>query len=349
VPDHVERFPSARDIEKVARNPECKTLTTALAANVDLRKYAVELGLQEERQSPLALAKGNQVERFVLRDGAAKLVERLTEDGKLHPEPWVEDLGKRAPNRAGMEKVATRTDGFIADLLAGKSVPDILVHPVLRIALGPDIQFIEPDALIRYSDADGYEPMELKSYPYRFGKTDGEDLRQARRQGAVYVYALRRRVEALGGNPVGTAAQVTLVFTRPDSLFPAPIYHESVRGEMRDAENAIALLEDAKAELKLLIPPGSDVRTLLPTLDIHYMEKCLSFCSLAKRCRESCSEEGKVSVLGENTARILAPAGTIERAVELLEGSPPKDDGEAALAQRLRAIASSTGSLRGVR
>jgi hypothetical protein len=38
VPDHTERFPSARAIEKVARNPECQTLTTALAANIDAPK-----------------------------------------------------------------------------------------------------------------------------------------------------------------------------------------------------------------------------------------------------------------------------------------------------------------------
>ena len=61
--DGLERFPSARDIEKVARNPECRTLRTALAANVDMRKLAIQLGLPEERQSPIAIGRGQQVEQ----------------------------------------------------------------------------------------------------------------------------------------------------------------------------------------------------------------------------------------------------------------------------------------------
>jgi hypothetical protein len=345
MPDHVERFPSARDIEKIARNPECKTLRTSLAANVDLRKFAVDLGLEEERQSPIALARGNAVERFVLGKRAARLVERLQEDGKIGTDPWIEDLSKRAPNRAGMEKAADRTDEFIAARLAGTSAPDILIHPVLRIQLGPDIQFLEPDSLIAYPDEPLYEPMELKSYPFRYGKTDHEDLRQARRQGAVYVHALRGRVTALGGDMATIRTRVTLVFTRPDSLYPRPIYHESVEGEMRDAEHAVQLLEDAKVELDDLARKGTDIKTLLPTLDIHYTEKCLSFCSLAKRCRESCSSAGKVAVLGERPGRVLAPAVTIGRAMELLSGSKPRDDGEETLARRMTELIGGIGAL----
>jgi hypothetical protein len=115
---------------------------------------------------------------------------------------------------------------------------------------------------------------------------------------------------------------------------------------MRDAEHAVSLLETAKAELPSLLPPNGDVKRLLPTLDIHYGERCLSFCSLAKRCREACSTAGKVSVLGEQSSRILAAAENVERAIELLRGVDPRDDGEAALAQRLRALASAVGEFK---
>ena len=343
MPDYPERFPSARDIEKVARNPECQTLRVALAASVDIRKYATEVGLEEEKQSPIALARGNAVERFVLGRGAEHLIERLIEDGKLDANPQVEDLGRRAPNRAGMEKTAEKTESHMEALLAGKPAPQLLVHPVLRIALGPDTQFIEPDALVLYKDATLYEPLELKSYPYRYGKTDPDDLRQARRQGAVYVHAFRKRVEAAGGDANDVQARVTLVFTRPDSLYPSPIYHESVQGEMRDADHAVQLLEEAKAEMHSLVPPGTDVRTVLPTLDIHYTENCLSFCSLAKHCRDSCSNAGKVSILGERSGRILAAATTIDRVMELLNGSEPQDDGEATLARRMTELSKAVG------
>lgn len=345
MPDNPERFPSARDIEKVARNPECQTLRTALAANVDMRKYAHEVvGLPEERQSPIALARGNQVDRFVLGNNAKVLVEKLLEDAKIDEPPDVVDLGRRAPNRAGMEKTAGQTDRYIAARMVGESAPDILVHPVLSIALGPDTQFIEPDALIAYPDTGIYEPLELKSYPYRYGKTDPEDLRQARRQGAVYVHALRGRTEALGGDRDLIPPQVTLVFTAPDSLYPRPIYHESVQGEMRDAEYAVELLETAKLELPNLLADGVAIRDLLPTLDIHYTEKCLAFCSLAKHCRESCSSAGKVAVLGERPGRILSPAVNIERAIALLQGADPTNDGEAALARRLGELAGALGT-----
>ena len=346
MPENPERFPSARDIEKVARNPECQTLRTALAANIDVRKYAVEIGLEEDRQSPIALARGNQVERFVLGDSAARLVERLNEDAKVAPGAWVEDLGRRPPNRAGLQSAAEATDDFLSDLLESKSVPDILIHPVLSIQLGGDTQYIEPDALILYEGSSMYEAAELKSYPYRLGKTDPEDLRQARRQGAVYVLAQRRRIEALEGRSAQVPSQVTLIFTRPGSLFPAPIYHESVEGEMRDAEHAVSLLAEAKAELSSLLPPDGDAKALLPTLDIHYGERCLSFCSLAKRCREACSAAGQVAVLGEQSSRILAAAENVERAIELLQGAAPRDDGEAALAGRLRALASTVGEFK---
>ena len=346
MPDFPERFPSARDIEKVARNPECQTLRATLAANVDLRKYAQEvIGLPEERQSPIALARGNQVDRFVLGDYAKVLVEKMLEDGKIDTAPTIEDLSRRAPSREGMRKIARRTDEHIGAHLAGEEAPDILVHPVLSIALGPDTQFIEPDALIAYPGTHVYEPLELKSYPFRLGKTDPEDLRQARRQGAVYVHSLRKRVEALRGDGSNILPQVTLVFTAPDSLYPRPIYHESVRGEMRDAEHAVELLEEAKEELKQLLLEGGEVLELLPTLDIHYMENCLSFCSLAKHCREACASEGKVAILGERPGRILAPALNTKRAIELLRGAKPTSDGEAVLARRLRELIDAVGSL----
>ncbi len=345
MPDNPERFPSARDIEKVARNPECQTLRMALGANLDLRKYAHEVvGLAEERQSPIALARGNQVDRFVLGNDAQILVDKLLEDGKMASPPEVQDLGRRPPNRPGMAKAAAKTDEYIAARLAGKPAPAVLVHPVLSIALGSDTQFIEPDALIAYPETLVYEPLELKSYPFRYGKTDPENLRQARRQGAVYVQALRKRAEFLGAEDSIIRSQVTLVFTAPDSLYPRPIYHESVDGEMRDVQQAISLLEASKAELKLLMPDGGDVRDLLPTLDIHYMERCLSFCSLAKHCREACSSEGKVSILGERPGRVLSPATNVERAIELLHGAEPIDDGEATMAQRLRELADALGT-----
>jgi hypothetical protein len=240
--DGLERFPSARDIEKVARNPECRTLRTALAANVDPRKLAVRLGLPEEKQSPLAIARGQRVEREILGNDAARLVERFVEDGKIRPRPLVKDLGRRAQNRAGMLKVAEETERSVRDLLEDRPAPDLLLHPVLTVRLGADIQVIEPDALVRYRDRPMYEPVELKSYPYRQGRTDPDDLRQARRQGAVYVYALRALVTRLGGDADLVPSRVTLVFTRPDSMYPSPIYEELVEGENRDVANALLAL-----------------------------------------------------------------------------------------------------------
>jgi len=341
--DGLERFPNARDIEKVARNPECRTLRTALAANVDLRKFAVQLGLEEDRQSPIAIARGEQVERAILGNDSARLLEKFVEDDRIDFDASAVDLGRRQKNREGMRKVADKTDAFVAALVRGEEAPDVLIHPVLRLALGGDEQFIEPDALVRFRGAPTYEPLELKSYPYREGRTDPEDLRQARRQGAVYVHALRLRVHELGGSEDIVRPQVTLVFTRPNSLYPVPVYDELVNGEIRDVQHALALLTAARETLTDLDPDGTQLVDLLPDLDIHYTERCLSFCSLAKRCRERASAEAQACVLGERSSRVLGPI-TIPRMLELLDGAKPRDDAESSLAERFRSLNEQLGS-----
>jgi hypothetical protein len=336
--DGLERFPSARDIEKVARNPECRTLRTALAANVDLRRFAVHLGLNEERQSPIAIARGQQVERNILGQQAARLVEKLAKDGRVSSDVQVIDLGKRQKNREGMRQVADKTDEFLSALVQGASAPDFLIHPVLRLGLGADEQFIEPDGLLRFQDARMYQPLELKSYAYREGRTDQEDLRQARRQSAVYVHALRLHVEALGGSPGLVEPRATLVFTRPTSLDPLPVYGEPLDGEIRDVEHSLRLLAIARSELSDITPDGREITDVLAGLDIHYTERCLSFCSLAKRCRERASEDGQSSILGERSARVLGPV-SIPRLLELIDGAEPATVEEASLADRFRELA----------
>src|SRR5687767_6594244 len=98
-----------------------------------MRKLAIQLGLPEERQSPIAIGRGQQVERHVLGDKAKILIERLLKDGKVAPSVEVLDLSKRAPNRAGMQKAARDTDRCINDLLHGRSVPALIIHAVLSV------------------------------------------------------------------------------------------------------------------------------------------------------------------------------------------------------------------------
>src|SRR3954469_22019043 len=64
--------------EQWAHNPACAANTLSAVHNVRMDKVAVALGLPVTfGQSPFALARGNQFEAALLKDGAARLLPEL--------------------------------------------------------------------------------------------------------------------------------------------------------------------------------------------------------------------------------------------------------------------------------
>jgi hypothetical protein len=81
-----------------------------------------------------------------------------------------------------------------------------------------------------------------------------------------------------------------------------------------------------------------DCPEVLDAVPNHYVEGCKEHCALAGRCKREAAARGDPALLGGPAREALAPAGSLGRALELLEGrgAAPCTPEETALAERLR-------------
>lgn len=343
--------PGARGLERVARNPGCERLRSLTIAGIMPATAVEEVygEVPEEGQSPFALAAGNLFEELLYENGAQRLLELYRQQGRLGPSEAkvviVPDHapGTRAEDMARREALTRR---ILRMKLAGdRRAPNVVVKPRLAVRLVGAEHFIEPDVLVAADGDTFFRPVEIKSYADRGGKMDASDVRGGLRQAAVGVVALRQFLGRSGaGRPGGVTERLVpavcdLVLKRPGS-FNATLNTNTIDGEVASIERAIDEsprdLEELEALLEAVGPGAAlDDPEVLSAVPYRYESGCKEHCAMHRICKSQAAGEGDVVVLGKRAREELAPAGSLGRVYELLDGAEPRTPEEAELQRQL--------------
>lgn len=332
----------ARGIERVARNPDCDRLAALTLASVSPATYAeVVLGESvSDARSPLALAAGHHFESKLLAENASGLVALYVAAGRLPPQGvTVVDLSRAGNTRReeGREKVRAATRALITRALAGEAVPEVVLKPRMVLTVAGSPHEVEPDALVWTEGF--YRVVEIKAYPDRGGRTDPDDLRNACRQAAVGVVALRALVAELGHTNSCTRipAAGDLVFQRPGSS-EGRLHPMTLAGEVDSLQRLLAGLPARLAEIVAKTQGASiDDPAVLLALPKRWQAGCATTCALAGRCRGEMSACADPALLGEAARESLAGVGSVVIALDLVRGKrAPANESEHALVEHLQ-------------
>jgi hypothetical protein len=307
-------------------------------------------------QSPFALARGDNFERFLFYDSGAVLVKELIEKEVLPPRAsGLADFrlkmngGKQV---SSLDQALEGTQALLTQIAKAntpgkqKKLPAVVAGATLRIPRGvmlPEAILILDALAIR---VDGDRPTlvvgEVKTYPDRGGHTDAHELAVARAQAGIYVHALDVVCEGLGlVDSVDVSRQGFLVLTRPGSNRPSVRPGEDLRYQAERAARGFELLEAAAQKLPEEIwalpdaEPPTELVEAITGAEVTYEESCLSFCDRAAGCHRRALDAGDPLVLGQHVQRFL---GTIDlhRAIELMDGVPSETEAEADFLRRLQ-------------
>jgi hypothetical protein len=340
-PGGPSRRNARRRLEQFAANPACEANVISAVHDVSMRDVALSVGLEPKvGQSRFAITRGEQFEQGLLRDGAAVLAKALHQAGVL-PSEQAHFLDLRMLRHGGpLPDLATsqrRFERLLAEMGAAE-LPLIVAGAALELpgqALLPD-GVVALDVVVLTEDDRGVVARlgEIKNYPDRGGHTDSARLSATRAQAGLYVHVLRLAIDRLGmAGAVRVADDGFIVLSRAGTNFPRVRASEDLRFQARRAEVGLRRLMDVAASP--VVAPGSGGVDAVREAGKSYCEGCISFCELADHCHDQAAKAGDAIVLGDNVARVLGPV-SLPRAIELLRGSTPADDGEAVVARRLR-------------
>lgn len=335
-----------RRLEQYAANPRCEANVWAALGGVAMLDVARSLGLDPPfGQSPFALQRGQRFEHSLFEEDAMPLRRALIER-KVLPANASGFVDLRLRRHGGpIDTLDTAAKQFEALLRtwAGRigdarmQLPTLVANATLRTP--PDVMgegLLALDVLTVHPEPRP-APItlrvgEIKVYPDRGGFTDSLELATARAQAGLYLYVLRRTVEALNlGRDLHVADDGFLVLARPASNQPSVRAGEDLEYQARRAREMFARLRPLSAA------EGHAAVTLETIRDApkHYGDACLSFCELADRCREEALQAGLPNALGEDLARYLGDV-TLHRALQLLHGTEPSNDAERDFLRRAR-------------
>jgi hypothetical protein len=345
--------PGARGLERVARNPECMRLRALTIIGITPATAAVKIYGEPTRegQSPFALGLGTQFENRLFENSAAKLLQLYRDAGRLSVNECklavVPDLAPPLSNdpqklRIALGRRQTETNRLLRMKAAGrKDAPNIIVKPRMFVQLLGIGHAIEPDVLVAADLEPFYRPIEVKSYPDRAGKTDPADVRSACRQAAVAVVALRGAARDLNLRDVELAVPAAgdLVLRVPGGM-NATLHAMTLRSEVASLERAIGEAPRNLDELEAMLAPSAtlDDPLTLDQIPTSYRTSCKEHCALVGKCKQQACAAGEPTIIGDGARELLAPAGTVSRALDLMNGrgAPPRTPEEWALAEQLR-------------
>jgi hypothetical protein len=304
-----------------------------------------------EGQSPFALGQGTQFEKNLFDNSAARLIQLYRDAGRLSVNECkvgvIPDLAPPLSSDPQKLLVAlgrrqSQTNRLLRAKAAGsKDAPNIIIKPRMFVQLLGIGHAIEPDALVAADTDRFYRPIEVKSYPDRAGKTDPADVRSACRQAAVGVVALRGAARDLNLRDVDLAVPSAgdLVLRVPGGM-RATLREMTLRSEVASLERAIGEAPRNLDELEAMLAPGAtlDNPLILDQIPASYRASCKEHCALASKCKQQACAAGEPTIIGDKARELLAPAGTVTRALDLMNGrgAPPRTAEESALAEQLQ-------------
>lgn len=336
----------ARGIESVARNIGCVRLRAIVITGLTPTEVvkAVFQG-EPDIMSPFAMALSQRYERRLLDNGGASLLTAYREGGYLGTtEVKISSVADMAPGDRPMAR--QRREAETQRLLDLKhsghpSAPNLILNPRLPLTLVGVTHPIELNYMVA-SDADSsYRVGVIKSYADRGGKTDRADIRAAYREASVGTLALRQHIESRGDDPQRAVDRVDMVLRAPGSMNPRLFAAKRAESELASLTRVLSTAPADLDEVEQLVAPGGSFAdpVVVDQLPNNYRSSCKEHCALWPRCRAQALAAGQAIILGDQAAEQLAAAGSITRALALLDGSgrPPDNRAEASLAEEMRA------------
>lgn len=230
------------------------------------------------------------------------------------------------------------TRGVLADAVAGRPVPHIIVQPQLLIPTSPGPRpyfFIAPDLLVR-SPTDGvYLPGDLKSFIVRENEVAKGDLARVRLQLGAQVLALMHEYDRIDpGITVGSNGM--LVFSRPNGLSPHAPRVEDLGGAIEAIRIGISAFLRHRLRINEL-RAGAEPFTVAADLSPNFQDACLATCVMAPWCRQRVV--GQAADMGEVAREVLGDM-SIEHVIGLITGTTePANDHERIVSVKLRELA----------
>jgi hypothetical protein len=114
----------------------------------------------------------------------------------------------------------------------------------------------------------------------------------------------------------------------------------TLSAEVASLDRAIGEAPRNLDELEAMLPQGGtmDLPAILDQIPTNYRTSCKEHCALAGKCKQQAVASGDPSLLGDATRELLGAAGTLTRALDLMNfrGAPPRTAEEQVLAEQLQ-------------
>ncbi|MGK7755150.1 hypothetical protein [Roseovarius sp. C03] len=338
----------ARGIESVARNVECLRLRALITSGITPTVAVAKIfGGVPDAMSPFAMVLSQNFERRLLANAGGSILTAYREKGLLtQGEAKISSISDVAIGDSQVARLRREqeTRRMIALKLArSPQAPNLILKPQLPIDLVGVTHAVEFDYLVAADDDPTYRIGVIKSYADRGGKTDKSDIRSACREAAVGTIALSQLLKDTGHDPDMAGDKVDLILRAPGSFTPRLFPAMKASSELASLRRALSSAPRDLDGIEDLIPDGGSLAdaNILEQLPNRYRASCKEHCALWERCRAQAHADGLPVILGDQAAELLAPAGTLDRVYELLEGGgrPPESPAEATLAEEMRQAA----------
>ncbi|MEU8892302.1 hypothetical protein [Streptomyces sp. NPDC048442] len=351
---------TARKITALTANPACSRRAVLDASGVDKAALATRLG-HEARfgRSPLALTRERAFKSLVKWGAYAELIRLLRQQLSvpveeagvvdihdavgLEDEPDdPDDTAYRKKADATLPRRANATRRLIEQVASDSEQRLILDHPVLCLEVAGQIAYLEPDALTHRIGGKFYLTT-IRSFAAIDGQANPTSVSQAAKQTAVYILALRRTFEAAGLDPQQVADRFLLICPKDFSNRPYGRLVD-VQQELDALEFQLNRLRRAE-DIAALLPPDAtldanrslgELQSSLADLDASYTPDCLSFCEMARYCRDEAGGCASPARLGSAIRNALPGIDSTRIALAHLDGTGPASADETEAIELLR-------------
>ncbi|MEU1287010.1 hypothetical protein [Kitasatospora sp. NPDC005856] len=324
---------SARKITALTANPACSRRAVLDASGVDKTALAQRMGYEPRfGQSPFAIAREEAFKAFVKWGAYAELIRLLREElGVPVEEAKLQDL----TDVGGITTTAVRereTRSLIEAIAAGDQDRLILQNPVLTLEVAGQLAYLEPDALTHRIDGK-FHIVAIRSFPAIDGQANPTAVAQTAKQAAVHVLALRRAFAAAGLDTEQIADTFLLVCPKDFSNRPY-LRQIDLRQEvdalafqltrLRRAESLVRDLPHT-ATLDIDQDPG-ELMESVGRLPASYVPDCLSFCEMARYCRDEADTQASPARLGSAVRNDLPGIDSTSTALAYLDRLLPQGE-----------------------
>ncbi|WP_395297184.1 hypothetical protein ACF9IK_29920 [Kitasatospora hibisci] len=324
---------SARKITALTANPTCSRRAVLDASGVDKTALAQRMGYEPRfGQSPFAIAREEAFKAFVKWGAYAELIRLLREElGVPVEEAKLQDL----TDVGGITTIAARereTRSLIGAIVAGDQDRLILQNPVLTLEVAGQLAYLEPDALTHRIDGK-FHVVAIRSFPAIDGQANPTAVAQTAQQAAVHVLALRRAFAAAGLDAEQIANTFLLICPKDFSNRPY-LRQIDLRQELdalafqltrlSRAENLVRDLPHA-ATLDIDRDPGELLESV-GRLPASYVPDCLSFCEMARYCRDEADTQASPARLGSAVRNDLPGIDSTSTALAYLDRLLPQGE-----------------------